>query len=230
MMWLYALLPPGDEPPPALGPGAAGEPLSVIDLPTAGLRALVGRPGSRIPVAADTLRAHDEAVRRVAAAAQATLPARFGQTAPDEAALDAALAPRASAFAAALERVRDCEQMTLRLFGPPSAPEDPHPAGPGAELGPGARYLAGRRARAAATPPALTALLERLAPLVREARLERTAPGPAGPGPQLLASVYQLVPRAQLTAYRAAFDAHPAPAAPHRITLSGPWPPYAFAP
>lgn len=230
MMSIYALLPPGDEPPPALGPGAAGEPLSVIDLPAAGLRAVVGRSGSRIPLAADTLRAHDEAVRRVAAGAQATLPVRFGQTVPDGAALDAALAPRASIFAAALERVRGCEQMTLRLFGPPSATDDPEPTGPGAELGPGARYLAHRRARASAAPPVLPPLLERLAPLVREARLERPAPGPSGPGPQLLASVYQLVPRAQLSAYRAAFDAHPAPAAPHRITLSGPWPPYAFAP
>jgi len=47
--------------------------------------------------------------------------------------------------------------------------------------------------------------------------------------PPLLASVYHLVPRDGLDAYRAALDAATRKARV-RVSSSGPWPPYAFAP
>ena len=47
--------------------------------------------------------------------------------------------------------------------------------------------------------------------------------------PPLLASVYHLVPRESLDAYQAAVTAA-AREAGLRVSSSGPWPPYAFAP
>jgi hypothetical protein len=66
-------------------------------------------------------------------------------------------------------------------------------------------------------------VLDALAPLVRGERRERHE------RPPLLASVYHLVPRDGVDAYRTAV-ASAAEEAGVRVTISGPWPPYAFAP
>lgn len=247
-MWIYALLEGHGLAPSDWGAGLAGEPLLLLSLPEARLRAVVGELDASPEPTAETLRAHDAVVRRVSEAVEAALPVRFGQTCASAGALDAAVAARAKAFAAALTQVRGCAQMTLRVFDPPGSAEQ---AAPGArpeppppdreppdrepsdrepsdrELGPGARYLAARRARASAAAE-LGVLAGALAPHVRAERVERSPRAGAGPG--LLASVYHLVPRPALAAYRAAVDAGAASLSPRRLTLSGPWPPYAFAP
>jgi hypothetical protein len=66
-------------------------------------------------------------------------------------------------------------------------------------------------------------VLDALAPLVRGERWERHD------RPPLLTSVYHLVARESLDRYRTAVAAA-AESAGVRVTSSGPWPPYAFAP
>jgi hypothetical protein len=187
--------------------------------------AAVGDVASAPTVDEASLRAHDAAVRRLAAGASALLPARFGSVAGDERALCEALRPRLDAFREGLRAVRGCEQMTLRFARLDAAePASTTPVTSPAS-GPGTRYLDARRASAGdpRAVPEIGRVLDALAPLVRGERRERHE------RPPLLASVYHLVARESLDAYRAAV-ASAADEAGLRVTISGPWPPYAFAP
>jgi len=180
---------------------------------------------------AAALAGHDAVVRRLGAVAAAVLPFRFGQHAGDPAALEAALSPRAAELAAALVRVAGCVQMTLRVFGDQAGDEAGAAAEDGTEsggtegAGPGTRYLAARRRRerSALALPGVAELRAALRPLVRAERLERHGPG------RLLLSVHDLVPAEAAAGYRAEVEAASArrPSGP-RVTVSGPWPPYAF--
>ena len=91
--------------------------------------------------------------------------------------------------------------------------------------GPGTRYLDARRASVGdpRALPEVRRVLDALAPLVRGERRERHD------RPPLIASVYHLVGRDSVDDYRAAVESA-ARAAGVRVTSSGPWPPYAFAP
>src|SRR5258708_19087031 len=110
--------------------GARAEPL--LEIGFEGFCVLAGDAPPALSV--DALRAHEAAVRRIAQACAACLPARFSAAAADEEALPRELAPRAAEFLAALQLVEGPEQMTLRVHGPGPAPLIA-PAG-----GPGPRY------------------------------------------------------------------------------------------
>ncbi len=229
-LYLYALV--GAAPPGAsdLGTGLAGEPLLLV--PVGGLLAVAGTMAGETPAppaaSAAVLAAHDAVVRRLAAMADAILPFRFGQQVAGAAALAAALEPRAAELAAALVRVAGCVQMTLRVFGDPAAvggaaEAAESPAG-GLPSGPGTRYLAARR-RAERAPLALPGVAElraALRPLIRAEQLERHGSG------RLLLSAHDLVPPGAVADYRAMVEAARALPAGPQVTVSGPWPPYAF--
>jgi hypothetical protein len=188
--------------------GALGEPLRILAV--GALEAVCGDPPP--PLSAEALRAHEAAVRRVADGAQACLPARFGCIALDETSLSAALAAREAELAEALELVRSREQMTLRVHG--------ELAGLPSSAGPGTRYLEGRRR--ATKLPELEPLRAALAGLVRAERVEpHEEPG-------LLASVYHLIDRGAAASYRRAVESSAVGGL--RVTLSGPWPAWSFAP
>jgi hypothetical protein len=221
-LYRYAVL--AEKPAGALPSGLSGEPLRLVACDD--LLAAVGELACAPAVDEGSLRAHDAAVRRLFAGASALLPARFGSMADDEAQLRDALRPRLEAFREGLRAVRGCEQMTLRFArgdgwseGAPATPAPSHAAGPGT------RYLDARRASAGdpRAIPEVNRVLNALAPLVRGERWERHD------RPPLLASVYHLVARESLDRYRDAV-ASAAEAADVRVTSSGPWPPYAFAP
>lgn len=221
-LWLYAFVDDVVVDGGDLGRGLTGEPLRLVA--PAGLRAVVGAlPGAPPAPAPAALREHDAAVRRLEGLAGAVLPARFGQVAADEAALAERVGPRVDALRRALDLVRGREQMTLRLFGPLQAAAAPAGDPADAGLGPGARYLA--RRRAALGVPEAAGLLEALGARVRATRVERPA---AGAG-ELLASVYHLVDRGAADGYRAQVEALAPGLAPRRVRVSGPWPAYAFA-
>ncbi len=225
-LYIYAVAEIGDG--ADLGDGLAGEALAVVR--SGAVAAVIGHMAQAPEPAADTLRAHDDVVRRLAARCRAVLPARFGSLAPDEAALRAALADRAAEYAASLERVRDREQMTVRIFAATGAGTEAARAAEGtsggipASAGPGARYLAARAQEAGASGiPGLQALLDRLAPVVAAQIIERHDAAP------LVASVYHLVERDSGPRYRDALRAAAEAAPELRVAASGPWPPYAFA-
>ncbi len=160
----------------------------------------------------ENLAAQDAVVRRLSASA--VLPIRFGEKVQDEEELCKLLKPRSSDLIQALERVRGCEQMTLRVFGEPAPLPEPVEEG-----GPGTRYLEARRREIerAHSLPEIEPLLDRLRPLVKAERIERKEQG------RLLGTVYHLVRREDVPSYKEAAN-------DDRVTLSGPFPPYAFAP
>ncbi|HYY51327.1 MAG TPA: GvpL/GvpF family gas vesicle protein [Myxococcales bacterium] len=188
--------------------GARGEPLRLIARDD--FEVVCGDTPPEL--SAEALRAHEAAVRRIADAAQACLPARFGSAAADEASLVQAIAARKGELAEALRLVRGREQMTLRVYG--TLPSFRAPGGPGT------RYLHERR-RAKALPE-LEPLRVALGDLVHAERVEAHAE------PGLVASVYHLIDRVRSADYLRAVAA--ARIEPLRLSASGPWPAWSFAP
>jgi hypothetical protein len=118
--------------------------------------------------------------------------------------------------------------MILRLFSTTERTETATPP-PDAEApvgGPGVRYLAerARAQQAAADVPELAPLRPVLDRFVVAERIERHETRP------LIASVYHLVARGTGAAYGTAVDEAAKTMTGLRVTVSGPWAAYAFAP
>jgi hypothetical protein len=213
-LYLYAtILVEGEAEVAALEAGILGESLRLV---RCGELLIVAGEIETVPtVTPENLARQDAVVRRLADQVDALLPIRFGEKARDEEELCKLLKPRSSNLVAALERVRGCEQMTLRVFGEP-APPAPEPQ---EDAGPGTRYLEARRREIerAHSLPEIELLLDRLRPLVQAERIERKEQD------KLLGTVYHLVRREDVPAYKEAVKGQP-------VTASGPFPPYAFAP
>lgn len=219
---VYALLNEDDE-PGDVGPGLAGAAARTVR--AGGLAAVVSDVDEPPAVDLAALRAHDALVRRVALAARALLPMRFGQLVPDEATLGALVERSLPRLKTALAAVAGCEQITWRVFGGGEAVPAP-PRHPGAAGGPGTRYLLERDARRraeAAPPPALAPVLARVAPLVRDEWIEPHA------APPLVASVHHLVRARDRDAYRALVARTLEDVRGVRVQVGEPAPPYAFA-
>jgi hypothetical protein len=221
ILYLYAVAFAETEPAGALGTGIGDEPLVLV--PVGRLVAIAGSLPGRPSADAETLKKQDAVVRRLAGLFAALLPVRFGESVAEEAAVAAKIAPRESELTTALELVRGCVQMTLRIFGEADPMPEPAPARAG---GPGARYLEARRQEQAAlrSLPEIAPLSRALRPLLRAERIERQAAGP------LLGTAYHLVPREGTAAYLAAVEEARGRIGGRRIAATGPWPPYAFAP
>lgn len=191
-----------------------------------GILAAVGEMAAAPRADAPLLQAHDAVVRRLASGAAAVLPARFGSLAAGEAELAELLGSRAPLFAEALERVRGCVQMTLRVFGTAAAPADLDALPEDPAAGPGTRFLAARRREheRRTSLPEIDSLRPALRPLLRAERVERQTSG------RLIGTAFHLLPRAAEEDYRAALEATGGhlPGG-YRLAWSGPWPPYAFA-
>lgn len=216
------------EPAGPLGTGLLGERLRPVRC--GGIWAVAGEMTAAPSVDAASLQAHDAVVRCLAEEAPALLPARFGTRLADEPALAEAVASRAAVLAEALEKVRGCVQMTLRVFGTGEAGATPSPtlprfAGEGS-AGPGTRYLEARRREheRLVSLPEIEPLRPALRPHLRAERVERR---PAG---LLVGTAFHLVPRPALADYRAALEATGGELpGGFRLAWSGPWPPYAFS-
>jgi Gas vesicle synthesis protein GvpL/GvpF len=212
VLYLYAL----SEHPTVVPPtrGIEETPLAVERLN--GIEAVVGVvDGDRIEPTEGAILAHARVVDDLAAVNAAVLPARFGRGYADAEALRQAVAERQDVLREALERVRGCVELGLRVLAEPES-------GPGGGDS-GREYMLGRleeRRRA-------EQLAEELhAPLSALARAETRS---VGVTPQLVLSAFYLVPRETVDEFRAALSeleqAHPA------VTLActGPWAPYSFA-
>ena len=214
-LYLYALV--GRPVRRPLGRGLGGETLRLIEV--AGLLVVAARVGDAPRVTPTALRRHDATVRRLAGRTDAVLPIRFGTVVGDRLALARALAPRAAGLREALALVAGHEQMTLRVYGEAVSTSDESAA---ESAGAGQRYLERRlRARRA---PEVDPVRRALRGLVSAERIERHE------RPPLLASVYHLVRRGDSKRYLAAVAAASARLAGVRVSPSGPWPAYAFAP
>jgi hypothetical protein len=221
VLYLYALV--GDPPRGAMGRGLRRERLEA--LPGRGFHLIAGRMDAAPEATTATLRRHDAAVRRIASAVDAILPVRFGTVVPDEETAARWLLPQAIELAGRLVHVRGREQMTLRLYAARGAARPPIPArrGRAGARGPGTRYLVARkRAHDDREVPELDPIRRMLDGLVADERVQRHAT------PPLLASVYHLVPRGRSALYRTRVLRAASRLAAMHLTVSGPWPPYAF--
>lgn len=179
---------------------------------------------------AGALVAYERVIRSQHAVAD-VVPMRFGSVLPDEAAVRAHLEEQRAAYLRSLARVAGCVEMGVRALisvtHPSAAPEPAvHPPARS-----GVDYLKARQRRYSAESQlhdqcaALEqSLLPMVAPLCREHRVELA---PLRSGVPTLCSVYFLVPREQVPAFRAALSPVTGGDSP-RATLSGPWPPFNF--
>jgi hypothetical protein len=144
------------------------------------------------------------------------IPVRFG-TVMSEADLTARVATAAPALARKLQQFHGRVQMTVRVFEDLSPPE--RGSLPGTS---GTAYLKALRDRAAAVSRLAAEVRGPVESLVLEERLE------SGRGPLRL-SLFHLIAADDEAQYRAALDAF-AGEGSRRVSVSGPWPPFAFAP
>ena len=237
-LYLYAIV--GRTPGERIGRGLQRAPLRVVRCGQ--LFVAVEDVEDHPAVTPKNLRAHDRVVRRLADAANALLPVRFGTVVPSAAALARMLSPRQSDLRDALSLVRGREQMTLRVYGRRdsenvalvTARVEDSPTD-----GPGARYLAGRQRaeRERTSVPEIDGLRPALGRFVRAERVERpseravqlardTDPN----APPLVASVHHLIDRGAARAYKAAVRRATPAATGIQVLVRGPWPAYAFAP
>jgi hypothetical protein len=145
----------------------------------------------------------------------AILPARFGSSV-DVKTLEHTLTMNRSEIRRAFALVTGREQITVRIVG--ARRDTP------ADWSSGGAYLRSRMAASRPTlSPTVRALKRAVKPLVRAERLE-PARG------NIRVTLHHLIERGRVRAYRAAVrDAVAVPSAEH-VVISGPWPPFAFAP
>jgi hypothetical protein len=216
-LYVYAVL---SARPPGRWRGLAGEPLRFLRM--AGLVLAAGTISEAPAPTTAALRRHDRVAQDLGRAGAAVLPMRFGTIAADRADLGRLLAPQAPGLRRALAEVKGRAQMTVRVFGARGRRVTAVRTAAGA--GPGARYLAARHPARIREMPDVARLRAALAGIVRAERIEGSQ------SPPLVASLYHLVDRAQIAAYRRAFRSAACHLADVRVTQSGPWAAYAFAP
>jgi hypothetical protein len=203
----------------------------------AGAFAVVERRADVPPTEFGSLKKHQEVVGRIASRVPAILPVRFG-TLLESADLEESVRDRDEEIAEAFDMVRDRVQFTWRrrvrgarrevggarreTRGARRADGDSKSETRADLPKSGAEYLRqAARAAAPAPPAAYRALGATLGRLVAARRYQ--------PGSAILAeAVYHLVEKKHLTRYLAAADSlkGSSPA----LVMSGPWPPFAFAP
>ena len=145
------------------------------------------------------------------------MPARFGSVVTEDA-LRALVTERHDEIEEALRLVRNCEQMTLRVFGPAEREGATDPPS-----GSGTAYLARRRARAHQRPPEVETIRREVGALVKAERAET-----GDRGVRLV--VYHLVARRLVSRYRRRASVLQPLLAPYTVTVTGPWPVFAFVP
>lgn len=210
-LYLYGLAGPVGE--ALLGEGCAGEPLRWVQAgPVAAIVGKIGDSGNSEDLQApavtpETLAAHDAVVHRLFESLPAILPARFGQTVPDEKTLTDWIASQERELVEALALVEGCVQMTLRVFAGPDALE-PEP-------------------ESALLPEEITPLREALRPILRAERAQRVDYSEE-PRP-LRATAYDLVAREDVETYLRIIEETAPRLGGWKVAASGPWPPYAFA-
>jgi hypothetical protein len=182
------------------------------------VRAIVESLGAAPAPSEEALRDQYGLVADLAGRAAALLPVRFG-TFMRRSELERRLGQSQAVLADALRLVAGRVQMTVRVLPdtPAAAPSSlPHPLS-------GAAYLAQRRAQAAGADPSVRALRDAAAPFVVQERVEAAHD-------RVPETVFHLIDLADVDRYLTAVEPLSRRIAPHRVTVSGPWPAFAFGP
>jgi len=191
-----------------------GRRLQAIDIGR--VSAIVEAVSEAPPVTEKALRQQHAIVTRLAERAEALLPVRFGAIfTPAE--LDARVKSAEEVMLAAIRRVRGCVQMTVRVHAR-AAPES-RVARPST----GTAYLTARSERGRALRGVAAKIRVAVSPLVVDERLDE------GKG-ELLATLYHLIRSPDASRYRSAVEAIAPSLGPARLSVTGPWPVFAFVP
>jgi Gas vesicle synthesis protein GvpL/GvpF len=168
------------------------------------------------------LQRHDRVVRELARRAKAVVPARFGVHTGRAGDVRDFIRSRHDALRSALELVRDREQMTVRISrrkGTRAAPASSRKT----SAGPGRTYLLSRVAQPLSVLPELSAAADLWAAHVHAERGQRPRQGP-------LLTIFHLIDRGTCRAYRRVLREAGATVPHLELHVSGPFPPYGFAP
>ena len=188
-------------------------------VPVRGIHAAVERRRTQPRISEASLRDQHRVVVELARTCEAILPARFGAWI-EPAELERLVEAREPIIRRALKLVRRREQMTVRIFG-----EDERPVRPAPAAATGAAYLQARRA---ATTPQLTPLAASIRTAVAALAVEERID--AGRG-RLQLALHHLVDRGRSDDYEARVaDVVSRSQSADTVVVSGPWPPFAFAP
>ena len=210
MLYVYAFVAESGVAPESAGIDDAALRLQPL---SDGLAAVVSEHEAPVEASDAAVLAHARAVEAVATANDAVLPARFGAIHVDEAALREAVAERTD-LRAALERVRGCVELGLRVFVEAA---DPTPAPSGTV------YMRARLEQRRELERLATRLHEPLASLARDSTLT------VGATPRLLLTSAYLVERERVEAFRETLTTLEAQHPQVGAVCTGPWPPYSFA-
>jgi hypothetical protein len=212
-LYVYALM---DSPPPRLRVGDRSiEGVAFGDVYAAAVR------GDELPRVSElALEEQHAIVGRLAARTAAILPMRFGALI-DERELDRILTTNHAAIRAALDLVRGREQMTARLIGPAPVRAAAAPVA----VTSGTEYLRRRRdaTRPRSLPEGAALVQDAVRSMIAAERVE------AGDG-NVRATLWHLIERGQAARYRETVKPVAPRTSPLRLVVTGPWPPFAFAP
>jgi hypothetical protein len=166
----------------------------------------------------DAVRQQHDIITRLTSRLPVVLPARFGSV-TDEPSLRALVSRHRLEILAAFERARGCAQMTVRIFGPGNGiPEESRPA-----ARTGTEFLERARERSKSAPPEAALVRGEMSAYVKA---ERIASGERSG----LLTVFHLVPLESLDLYRQRASGLQSLLPRHAVTVTGPWPVFAFAP
>jgi hypothetical protein len=187
-----------------------------IDL--GGVHAAIERLTERPTVSESSLRTQHDIVMRIFDNIEDVVPARFGALI-DERELRDILAARRSLIQDVLTLVRGRVQMTVRFREAPESMPARNPFGEKAAMS-GTAYLEARRSAARTMMPVLAGVVSTAVADMTIA--ERSEPATE----RTHAALYHLIDRSRVVRYSDALSRLQSPA----ISVSGPWPPFAFAP
>jgi hypothetical protein len=202
---------------PALVPPTPGFDGAALEVVRVGELDAVVSPaeGESVPQTEAAILLHAGVVDDLAALNDAVLPARFGRAYRDRDALREAVGAHAPALVEALDRVRGCVELGLRVAATETA------AAPAVATGSDyMRARLGEQRRTAGLAEAVHAPL---------AALARASTRSVGVTPRLLLSGSYLVERGEVDAVRAAVERLGRDHPELTLVLTGPWPPYSFA-
>jgi hypothetical protein len=195
---------------------------AIETFPVGDLHAAAERAEQAPAITEQSLCEQHDIVVDLATRVPAILPARFGALV-DRDELEAIVSRRHAQLTTALALVREREQMTVRLIGDDSETRSRRPS-LAAGAGPGARYLDARRAAAGyPLPDAVERLHAAVGTMIVAARAE---PGQGA----VRAMIYHLIERGSSSRYCRALVEASGDVAPFVVKVSGPFPPFAFAP
>ncbi len=232
--YAYCLVEAGLAPPEGLEglDGAPVEAAAVAEQLWAWTSSLPARPKADV----DAIRIHNRVVSAVLDCCSTPLPLRFGQWMEDRDALLARLSDRAPVLTRALAKVEGAVEYGVRAMeasaGAAAMTEDVVRAtSPENAESPGRAYLAAAAARlhereqgGGAASAALRELAARVGGVVRDSVVEEATGPSAG-----AASVF-LVDRNEVDAFLELARSFRRERADLRFLITGPWPPYSFAP